>query len=79
MHIGKATYDLSKTKYDADDVHGLQERLEPIDEQYKEGIFDDRDRVNSSDDPYEHLGQGEVAHELDRLHEQHHYMLESLE
>lgn len=46
-----------------------------VDEQYKQGIIDDRDTSNLEDDPYEHQGQGQIADELAKVHNTLHMML----
>ncbi|KAI8636882.1 hypothetical protein BD408DRAFT_425407 [Parasitella parasitica] len=60
---------LSNHKYTPDEIHGLQERLQKIDAQYKEGIIDDRNSRDINDDPYEHKGQGQVADDIAKVHE----------
>ncbi|CEP07035.1 hypothetical protein [Parasitella parasitica] len=60
---------LSNHKYTSDEVQGLQERLQKIDAQYKEGIIDDRKKGDLNDDPYEHQGQGQVAEDIAKVHE----------
>lgn len=70
---------LSHRKYTSDDVQGLQERLQKIDAQYKEGIIDDRDKQNLDDDPYEHIGQGQVADDIAKVHDTLTQMLQRVE
>ncbi|KAI9255680.1 hypothetical protein BDA99DRAFT_539827 [Phascolomyces articulosus] len=62
MEIAKETQDVSKTSYTMKDIQHLQNKLHHIDEQYKEGMIDDRtDKSNVEDDPYEHPGQAQIA------------------
>ncbi|KAI8993296.1 hypothetical protein BDB01DRAFT_847193 [Pilobolus umbonatus] len=74
--ILKESEELSHRQYTADDVLKLQEKVSKIDEQYKEGIIDDRNKNNPSDDPYEHKGQGVVANDLAKVHQTLHSLLE---
>ncbi|KAI7858052.1 hypothetical protein BDC45DRAFT_349161 [Circinella umbellata] len=77
MAIAKESDQVAQSKFTEDDVRKLQEKLRGIDREYKEGIIDDRSptSTNWQDDPYEHNGQGEVADELSRVHNQLHMML----
>lgn len=60
---------LSSRKYTAADISHLQGKLHKIDEKYKEGIIDDRDKQNLNDDPYEHKGQAQIADDLASAHQ----------
>ncbi|KAI9492399.1 hypothetical protein BDB00DRAFT_828836 [Zychaea mexicana] len=79
MDIAKETQDVSKTQYSAKDVQHLQNKLHHIDEQYREGIVDDRDKSNLEDDPYEHPGQAQIADALSKIHSALSSMLSSVE
>ncbi|KAI9323616.1 hypothetical protein BX666DRAFT_1888616 [Dichotomocladium elegans] len=79
MHIAKETAQVSKSNYTSDDVYRLQEKVAEIDKDYREAVFDDRDRLNLEDDPYEHPGQGELADELEQIHCVHYKMLKDLQ
>ncbi|CAO3631947.1 unnamed protein product [Mucor fragilis] len=60
---------LAHRRYTPDEIQGLQERLQKIDAQYKEGIIDDRNKQDLNDDVYEHQGQGQVADDIAKVHE----------
>ncbi|CAO0791003.1 unnamed protein product [Mucor circinelloides] len=60
---------LAHRKYTPDEVQGLQERLQKIDAQYKEGVIDDRNKQDINDDAYEHQGQAQVADDIAKVHE----------
>ncbi|KAF7725923.1 hypothetical protein EC973_009160 [Apophysomyces ossiformis] len=88
LDVAKEAQQLSHQKYSADDIRHLQlndlfqpkqNKLHHIDEKYKQGIIDDRDKKNLSDDPYEHEGQAQVAEELARVHQTLHIMLQRIE
>ncbi|CAO3660665.1 hypothetical protein G6F70_003675 [Rhizopus microsporus] len=61
--------ELSHKQYSQKDVHKLQQKLHHIDAQYKEGIIDDRNVNDPTDDPYEHEGQAQLAEDLSATHE----------
>ncbi|GAN01679.1 hypothetical protein MAM1_0010c01113 [Mucor ambiguus] len=60
---------LAHRRYSPNDIQSLQERLQKIDAQYKEGIIDDRNKQDINDDAYEHQGQGQVAEDIAKVHE----------
>lgn len=47
----------------------MQQKLHHIDAQYKEGIIDDRNVNDPTDDPYEHEGQAQLAEDLAATHD----------
>ncbi|KAJ8653469.1 hypothetical protein O0I10_010905 [Lichtheimia ornata] len=75
--IALAAQNTCKHKYSAKEVQHLQNRLHHIDEKYREGVIDDRDMSNPSDDPYEHQGQAQIAEELNSIHQTLSNMLEN--
>ncbi|KAG0171266.1 hypothetical protein DFQ28_002501 [Apophysomyces sp. BC1034] len=79
LEVARETQQISHTKYTADDIRHLQNKLHHIDEKYKQGCIDDRDTKNLSDDPYEHEGQAQVTDELERIHQTLHIMLSRIE
>ncbi|KAI8149576.1 hypothetical protein BJV82DRAFT_529923 [Fennellomyces sp. T-0311] len=79
MDIAKETQDVAKSKYSAQDVQHLQNKLHHIDEMYREGMIDDRDTKNLEDDPYEHPGQAQIADALSKIHSALSSMLNNVE
>ena len=80
QQILKESRSLSQNKhYSSDEVQGLQERLQRIDAQYKEGIIDDRNKQDANDDPYQHDGQAQVADDLYKVHQTLSEMLDRAE
>ncbi|KAI9490593.1 hypothetical protein BDB00DRAFT_875189 [Zychaea mexicana] len=81
MAVAKESDEIAQHKYTEDDVRNLQEKLNCIDQEYNEGIVDDRSPQcsNWQDDPYEHPGQGVVADELSKIHNQLYMMLTRIE
>lgn len=61
VEISKEVQSLARSKYTSKDIQHLQNKLHHIDEKYREGIIDDRDKSNLEDDPYEHQGQAQIA------------------
>ncbi|KAG1151061.1 hypothetical protein G6F37_010594 [Rhizopus arrhizus] len=70
---------LSKQDYTAKDIQHLQNKLHHIDEQYREGIIDNRDANNLLDDPYENQDQAKIATGLAKVHNKLTSMLEKLQ
>ncbi|KAI9313934.1 hypothetical protein BX666DRAFT_2030087 [Dichotomocladium elegans] len=67
--ISKEAENLSKGKYTAENIQHLQNKLHHIDEKYREGVIDDRDKHNPNDDSYEENGQAQIAESLNKVHE----------
>ena len=70
---------MSKQEYTAKDIQHLQNKLHHIDEQYQEGIIDNRDANNLLDDPYENQDQAKIATDLAKVHNKLTSMLEKLQ
>ncbi|KAJ8661556.1 hypothetical protein O0I10_002824 [Lichtheimia ornata] len=79
VEISKEVQGLARSKYTSKDIQHLQNKLHHIDEKYREGIIDDRDKSNLDDDPYEHQGQAQIADALDKIHTTLSSMLQNCE
>ena len=53
MAVAKESDEVARSQFTEDDVRRLQEKLKDIDQEYKEGIIDDRSptSTNWQDDP----------------------------
>ncbi|KAG1054022.1 hypothetical protein G6F43_003936 [Rhizopus delemar] len=70
---------LSKQEYTAKDIQHLQNKLHHIDEQYREGVIDNRDANHLLDDLYENQDQAKIATGLSKVHNKLSSMLEKLQ
>jgi hypothetical protein len=77
MDIARESNRLSHTKYTADDVEKLQNKLRSIDSQYNEGAF--CCEMTSAEGRYEEEGQAQVVHELEKIHNTLYHMLSRID
>ncbi|KAG1140059.1 hypothetical protein G6F37_006296 [Rhizopus arrhizus] len=71
MEIARESNRVSYTKYTADDIEKLQDKLRIIDSQYTEGAFDAGH--------YEEEGLAQVSDELEKVHRTLHRLLARIE
>ncbi|KAG0746738.1 hypothetical protein G6F57_005474 [Rhizopus arrhizus] len=67
MEIARESNRLSYTKYSADDIEKLQDKLQIIDSKYSQGAFDAGH--------YEEEGLAQVSDELEKVHRTLHRLL----
>ncbi|SAL98838.1 hypothetical protein [Absidia glauca] len=77
VHIAQKCNQTGSTKYSAEDVRKLQNKLNRVDDKYQEKII--QQSSETSEDPYEVPGEAQVASELSILHDATTSMLQNTE
>ncbi|KAF7723727.1 hypothetical protein EC973_001703 [Apophysomyces ossiformis] len=75
MDIARECTKMYHREFSEDEVRKLQDRVQVIDEKYKQGVINEKDEDYPEENPYEQPGQAEVAEELEKVHNSLRYLL----